>query len=206
MGRLFVHWLVASEDRSASLALPLAVAFSVAACAPMQVGEPCTVGHCAAGAECAMVVPDQDRCVALCEPSFDGGLAFGLCAGGETCWPLGYGDHPEWFGCYPGGAVPVGSPCNYPVECVRGAFCIFETVGTPGLCAPACGERCVPDGEPCATDQDCVGTCVCTSGDCAGPSFTARCAPSCDASTGAGCDAGTECMALSNGMAACLAP
>lgn len=174
----------------------------VGACAPMHVGEPCQAGHCVQGAECAAVQRDLDRCVALCDDPF------GACAGGEVCYPLGYGDGR--LGCYPGGDTAIGAPCTYPTECVRGAYCFFGTDVTSGVCGRACGLAggCALAREPCRADPDCASNfCVCTIRDCT-TGAPGACTEPCTLATGAvsgRCASGAACAAFAaEGVTECL--
>jgi hypothetical protein len=180
------------------LAATACVLLSIA-CAPMQVGEECMRDHCVAGAQCAMVTAGVDQCVALCESPF------GLCEGGEVCYPLGYADHEDWFGCYPGGTTPIGAVCTYPTECERGAWCRWLAVDTPGFCGRACNEEpCSRTGEPCSEDAECIsGLCVCPSGGCA--AHVSICMEPCDHAPSL-CADGDVCIGLSGGGAACFPP
>lgn len=122
---------------------------------PCGEGEPCRyLSDCDASLYCAPVRRVGDafasECVPGCEAPTD---AFaGLCADGRACVGL-FAAGPE-TGCVPGGDRPVGAPCEYAVDCIRGAICVTTAVGARE-CASACN-----------VSADCSGGGVCVDAHC----------------------------------------
>lgn len=122
---------------------------------PCREGDACRylVGDCDEGLHCAPVrlngVDVESECVPDC--TLVAGTA-GLCDDGRTCVGL-YAAGPE-TGCVPGGDQPLGAPCEYTIECVRGAVCVSTPSGA-GECALACNDSAdCPDSTACV-DSHC---------------------------------------------------
>lgn len=127
-------------------------------CAPAGCveGEGCAgVGDCAENLECALVRSTgtwaDAACVAVCVSPDRAADVPTLCSDGEACFRLGPSGFGPW-GCYPGGEIEIGDPCNSVDQCVRGAVC--WDLGSGPSCVRACAE-----------DADCPSG-ACTSGLC----------------------------------------
>lgn len=172
-------------DVMRGLVATLACAY-LGACSPMRgPGEPCRVGDCIEGSVCARVTSGPtgegvDECIALCDRPADDQPA--RCDDGSLCYGADESRLDVW-GCFPGGEIPIGAPCGYPTDCVRGAFCsIDDPVARTGTCAPACNDGGCGLGEPCAEIVDCAEGLICASTGSSGTLADPRCVATCDPS------------------------